>query len=84
VPVVLAFLPVMGFYLTRKLGSHAAPVMPPVGAWSAAEKRVLTVFALTALAWITRLEPLGGWAGLLASSNHRTTWWRSWRSRPCS
>jgi sodium-dependent dicarboxylate transporter 2/3/5 len=65
VPVVLAFLPVMGFYLTRKLGSHAAPVMPPVGAWSAAEKRVLTVFALTALAWITRLEPLGGWAGLL-------------------
>ena len=43
--------------------------MPPVGAWTAAERRVLMVFAATALAWITRQEPLGGWAGLLGIEN---------------
>jgi solute carrier family 13 (sodium-dependent dicarboxylate transporter), member 2/3/5 len=65
VPVVVTFLPIMGFYLTRKLGQHAAPEVPTVGAWSAAEVRVLVVFAMTAVLWITRLEPFGGWAGLL-------------------
>lgn len=28
---------------------------------------MLTVFALTALAWTTRVEPLGGWSGLLGT-----------------
>jgi solute carrier family 13 (sodium-dependent dicarboxylate transporter), member 2/3/5 len=65
VPVVLAFLPVMAFYLTRRLGGHPAPAMPKVGAWSAAEVRVLVVFAMTALLWITRQEPFGGWSALL-------------------
>ncbi len=68
VPVVLVFLPLIGFYLTRRLGSHPAPKMPPVGAWTLAEKRVLAVFAATALLWITRLEPFGGWAGMLGIS----------------
>ena len=65
VPVVLAFLPVVGFYLTRNLGKHPAPAMPKVGPWRAAERRVLVVFALTALLWITRQEPFGGWSGML-------------------
>ncbi|MCZ6855502.1 MAG: anion permease, partial [Gammaproteobacteria bacterium] len=32
------------------------------GAWQTGEVRVLIVFALTALLWITRKEPMGGWA----------------------
>jgi solute carrier family 13 (sodium-dependent dicarboxylate transporter), member 2/3/5 len=69
VPIVLVFLPLMGIYLTRSLGSHSAPEMPHPGAWRPAEVRVLTVFAMTALAWITRLEPFGGWAGLFGIDN---------------
>ncbi|MFU8816780.1 MAG: SLC13 family permease [Pseudomonadales bacterium] len=66
VPVVLVFLPVIGIYLTRNLGRHAAPAMPKVGPWSPAEVRVVMVFALTAVLWITRQEPFGGWSGMLA------------------
>ena len=40
--------------------------VPSPGPWRPAEARVLAVFALTALAWITRSEPFGGWSGLLA------------------
>ena len=39
--------------------------MPDVGKWSTIEKRVMTVFAVTASAWITRKEPFGGWSSWL-------------------
>lgn len=65
VPVVLVLLPLIGVYLTRRLSHHPAPQVPEVGPWRAAEIRVLSVFAATAFFWITRLEPFGGWAGLL-------------------
>jgi sodium-dependent dicarboxylate transporter 2/3/5 len=32
--------------------------------WRSEEKRTLIIFALTALAWITRGAPFGGWSGL--------------------
>jgi solute carrier family 13 (sodium-dependent dicarboxylate transporter), member 2/3/5 len=35
--------------------------VPQLGRWSAGERRVLIVFALVALAWMTRSEPFGGW-----------------------
>lgn len=63
-PVVLVFLPIMGLWLTRNL-RHAGDIeLPVVGDWSTAEKRVMAIFALTALAWITRREPFGGWTAL--------------------
>jgi sodium-dependent dicarboxylate transporter 2/3/5 len=68
VPVVLTLLPLIALYLTRKLRHHGAPLMPEVGPWRTAEIRVLLVFAATALLWITRQEPLGGWAGALGIS----------------
>jgi sodium-dependent dicarboxylate transporter 2/3/5 len=52
VPVVILMVPVMALTLTRK---------PEVGAWRTEERRVMAVFAVTALAWITRSEPFGGW-----------------------
>lgn len=39
--------------------------LPEVGPWKTDEKRVMVVFALTALAWITRSEPFGGWRAWL-------------------
>ena len=63
-PVVLIFLPLMGLWLTRSVTYRGALELPAAGAWRAEEKRVLTVFGLTALAWITRAEPMGGWTAL--------------------
>lgn len=64
-PAVLLFLPLTALWLGRGLrGVEATPPEPP-GPWTPAERRVLSVFALTALAWITRSEPFGGWSGWL-------------------
>ena len=65
VPVVLVMIPVLWLWLTRKLGALGPVSVPSPGPWRPAEARVLAVFALTALAWITRSEPFGGWSGLL-------------------
>ncbi|MFN3238229.1 MAG: SLC13 family permease [Pseudomonadales bacterium] len=61
VPVVLLFVPLIGLWLTRRLNYKGAIDMPQVQAWSVEEKRVFIVFSLTALAWITRTQPFGGW-----------------------
>ena len=61
IPVVIIFVPIIGVYLTRHLNYAGSFEMPRVGAWQPYEKRVLIVFSLTALAWMTRGEPFGGW-----------------------
>jgi sodium-dependent dicarboxylate transporter 2/3/5 len=66
VPLIAIFLPLMGWWLGRHLKDSPAAVLPPLGRWHAAEVRVLLVFALTAVLWITRTEPYGGWSALLA------------------
>lgn len=48
--------------------------VPPVhirleGDWTTAQRRVMLVFALTALAWITRDIPLGGWSSWFGISS---------------
>ena len=60
-PVVLVMIPAMAFMLTRGVGGTLAVELPEVGQWRPEERRVLLVFACTALAWITRSEPFGGW-----------------------
>jgi sodium-dependent dicarboxylate transporter 2/3/5 len=65
VPIVLVFLPLMGLWLTRSLTYQGRPDLPETGPWRSEERRVLAVFALTALAWITRREPFGGWTEML-------------------
>lgn len=64
-PVVLLFVPLAGLWLTRKLDYRGELAIPPVGEWRPEERRVLIIFGLTALAWITRLEPFGGWSAWL-------------------
>ena len=65
VPVVVVMIPLMALMLTRSLSGPIAVQVPSTGAWRSEEKRVLTVFGLTALAWITRSEPFGGWQAWL-------------------
>lgn len=65
-PVSLTMLPVVAIWLTRGLGRPATTDLPAPGEWRVAEVRTLTVFALTALLWITRKEPFGGWSEWLA------------------
>lgn len=65
VPVVLVFVPLMALWLTRSLDREGAIELPTVGEWRAEEVRTLAVFAVTAVLWITRGEPFGGWTAWL-------------------
>lgn len=65
IPIVLIFLPIAGFWLTRNLNSSGKIEIPDPGKWTTAQKRVVFIFALTAIGWITRGNPFGGWQGLL-------------------
>jgi len=60
-PVVVLLLPLAGLWITRHLGQTARLNIPQSGAWRSEEARVMIVFILTALAWITLREPFGGW-----------------------
>ncbi|MEH6551858.1 MAG: SLC13 family permease [Pseudomonadales bacterium] len=64
VPVVVVMVPVAAFWLTRNLKGVAGVDIPAQGSWTTAQRRVMVVFALTALAWITRKAPFGGWSGI--------------------
>jgi sodium-dependent dicarboxylate transporter 2/3/5 len=59
--VVVVMVPCMALMLTRNLGGSLSVRLPEIGAWRTEERRVMIVFGLTALAWITRGEPFGGW-----------------------
>lgn len=61
VPIVLIFVPIIALWLTRRLNHEGHVDMPKVGVWQTEERRVFIVFALTALAWVTRSQPFGGW-----------------------
>ena len=61
-PVVLLMVPISGLWLTRGVSLSNKVELPPVGRWTAAEIRVLSLFSLTAVLWITRQAPFGGWS----------------------
>jgi len=65
IPVVVCMIPMTWLWLTRKLTYRGGFEMPDVGEWSTTEKRVMTIFALTATAWVMRKEPFGGWSSWL-------------------
>lgn len=64
-PVVLVMIPLIWWWLTRRIESTTKIELPPVGEWRIEEIRTLAVFATTAFLWITRSEPFGGWRNLL-------------------
>lgn len=65
-PTVVLFLPLTAWWLARRLRDAPAAELPALGPWQPGERRVLIVFALVALAWVTRGEPFGGWRSWLA------------------
>ena len=65
-PVVLVMLPLAFYSLSRGLNKTDLPPLPRMGPASKREKRVLSVFGVTALLWVTRLEPFGGWTQLFS------------------
>jgi sodium-dependent dicarboxylate transporter 2/3/5 len=64
-PVVVLLIPIAGLWLTRGIKLDAPVALPQSGRWRPFEKRVLLMFALTALFWITRQAPFGGWSAWL-------------------
>ena len=64
-PVVLCLVPLIALWLTRGLKGSSGVELPPVGEWRPEERRVMWVFAFTALAWVTRATPYGGWSAWL-------------------
>ena len=61
VPVTIIMVLVIWLWLSRSITGKNQIELPNPGKWQSAEIRTLAVFALTALAWITRSEPFGGW-----------------------
>ena len=49
------------FMAHQKLPNRSEISIPKLGDWTSYERRVLIIFALTALFWITLREPFGGW-----------------------
>lgn len=60
-PVVLILIPLIGLKLTQNIRGSISVELPLIGDWRAEEKRVISIFGMTAFAWITRSEPFGGW-----------------------
>ncbi len=64
-PIVIIAAPVVALWLARNLGNAKPIAIAAAGPWRAPEVRVLIVFGLTVLAWITRTSPFGGWSAAL-------------------
>ncbi|MEZ5989548.1 MAG: SLC13 family permease [Planctomycetota bacterium] len=60
-PIVVLFLPIAWLWLTRGMQRGPLPELPVLGPATAAERRVGWIFATTALLWILRSHPAGGW-----------------------
>ena len=69
VPVAIISIPIIGLWLTRGLGKGEPITLDPPGPWRSNEVRVVIVFALTILAWVTRGQPdVWGWSALFGIS----------------
>jgi sodium-dependent dicarboxylate transporter 2/3/5 len=64
IPTVAILIPIVWLYLTRRLKGERTLELPDLGPWIPAERRVLAVFLVTAVAWVTRTTPFGGWSRL--------------------
>ena len=69
VPVVVIMIPLAWLLLTRKVASGPMVQVPHPGPWRRPERRVLVVFGFTALAWVFRANPFGGWTSLFPEAS---------------
>ncbi|WP_404310721.1 SLC13 family permease [Neorhodopirellula lusitana] len=61
-PVSLIMLLAAGILLTRGLGKAADLELHDLGDWTSGQRRVFGIIGITALLWMTRNAPLGGWS----------------------
>lgn len=64
-PLVILSIPIMAWWLTRGITRSITLDIATEGPMRSAEKRVLCVFGLVILLWITRTAPWGGWSSWL-------------------
>ena len=62
VPAIICLLPIVAWKLTRRLTTNEAVKIEPCGKWQPAETRVLLIFLVTVILWVTRKDPYGGWS----------------------
>jgi sodium-dependent dicarboxylate transporter 2/3/5 len=72
-PIVIVLIPTVWWWITRHLRSVTSDkdqrlAVPDPGPWRTSEIRVLSVLFVTALAWIFRAGPAGGWSALLPTT----------------
>jgi len=65
IPAVCLLIPVTWLAVTRKLRGSRSLDLPELGEWRSPERRVLVVFGITAMLWMTRTAPFGGWSDWL-------------------
>ena len=65
IPISLVLLLVAWAWLQRNCRGEAVVFFPKQGPLTIRQKRILLVFLFTALGWIFRGAPFGGWTGLL-------------------
>jgi len=68
-PAVLVMLPIVWLWLARRVKDVRPATLPALGPWRRDERWVVAVFALVALAWVTRSDPFGGWGMALGVSD---------------
>lgn len=61
-PLVIVSIPLMAWWLTRSVTQKTTLKLEQPGAVSSAERRVLAIFGLVIVLWITRTAPFGGWS----------------------
>ncbi len=64
-PILLIIFPIAYFYLASHLENKPIHYQLEELSITTSQKKVLAVFLLTALLWMTRVEPFGGWKLLL-------------------
>ncbi|RUO55498.1 SLC13 family permease [Pseudidiomarina homiensis] len=68
VPFVIIAVPIMAWWLARNVNDAITLRIEAPGPMRSAERRVLVVFGLVVLLWITRTTPFGGWTALTGLS----------------
>ena len=61
VPVSIAMVVLIWLWLSRNVKTRSKVPLPSPGVWRKEEKRTMIIFFFTALAWMTRSAPFGGW-----------------------
>ena len=68
-PIKLMLLPVIWWWVTRGITSSERVEMPEPGAIRPNERRVLLIFFVTAMLWVFRTGPYGGWSAWMPSAS---------------